>query len=238
MKILENFAQNLIPKMRTRGNRVGITSKIGELFRKKIRNKWERSKLKNSDFTIISNTCIAGKIYHDLGLRFLTPTINLYIKPEQFVKFCNNLSYYIDQPIFQVTGNYKYPVGRIDDIFLYFKHYKTFDEAVNKWNERKSRIVWDNIFIMMTDRHLDIENGANASSCSDNIFESFDKLPFKNKICFCAKQHEQKSCFQLYEYSRKQCVGVITNIVNCFGKRMYQLSHFDYVAWLNNDKSK
>ena len=183
--------------MRTRGNRVGITSKIGELFRKKIRNKWERSKLKNSDFTIISNTCIAGKIYHDLGLRFLTPTINLY-----------------------------------------FKHYKTFDEAVNKWNERKSRIVWDNIFIMMTDRHLDIENGANASSCSDNIFESFDKLPFKNKICFCAKQHEQKSCFQLYEYSRKKCVGVITDIVNCFGKRMYQLSHFDYVAWLNNDKSK
>lgn len=217
---------------------MGIVSKLGEWWRKIFRNKLDRSRLTNENFTIISNTCIAGKIYHDLGLKFLTPTINLYIKPEQFVKFCSNLKYYLNQPIVQVKGNYKYPVGQIEDIFLYFKHYKTFDEAVTKWNERKSRIVWDNMFVMMTDRHLDIENEAIASSCNDNVFRLFDKLSFENKICFCAKQHEQKTCFQLHEFSCEKCVGVITDIVNCFGKRMYQLSHFDYVAWLNNGKSK
>ena len=116
---------------------MGIVSKLGERWRKLFRNKWDRSRLKNKNFSIIANTCIAGKIYHDLGLKFLTPTINLYIKPDHFVKFCSNLSYYLNQPISQVTGEYKYPVGRIDDVYLYFKHYKTFEEGVSKWNERK-----------------------------------------------------------------------------------------------------
>ncbi len=217
---------------------MGIVSKLGERWRKLFRNKWDRSRLKNKNFSIIANTCIAGKIYHDLGLKFLTPTINLYIKPDHFVKFCSNLSYYLNQPISQVTGEYKYPVGRIDDVYLYFKHYKTFEEGVSKWNERKKRINWNNCFIMMTDRLIDIEHGAVASSCEENVIEDFDSLPYENKICFCAKKYHTKSCYQLLEFSSRKCVGVITEIVNVFGKRMYQLSHFDYVKWINHGESK
>lgn len=215
-----------------------IRTKVGEKSRSFFRNRVDRYRLKNDGFTIISNTCIAGKIYHDLGMRFFTPTINLYIKPEDFVKFCANIDYYLEQAITEVKGNYKYPVGKLGDIYLYFKHYKTFDEGVSKWNERKKRINWNKIFIMMTDRHLDIENDAVASSCEDSVFEQFDALPYENKVCFCAKQHRQKSCYQLLEFSNKECVGVITEIVNIFGKRMYQLSNFDYVEWINHGKSK
>ena len=171
-------------------------------------------------------------------MKFLTPTINLYIKPEQFVKFCSNIDYYLNQPIVPVKGNYTYPVGRINDIFFYFKHYATFEDAVKKWEERKKRINWNNLFFIMTDRHIDIENDGQTDSCSDDVLNLFDKLPFKNKICFCAKKHDQKSCFQLVEYSEKKCVGVITEIVNIFGKRMYQQSHFDYIEWINHGKSK
>lgn len=38
------------------------------------------------------------------------------------------------------------PIGLIDDVEVVFLHYKTFDEAVEKWNRRKSRINWDNLY--------------------------------------------------------------------------------------------
>ena len=38
------------------------------------------------------------------------------------------------------------PIGILDDIEVIFLHYKSEDEAYQKWNRRKERIVWDNIF--------------------------------------------------------------------------------------------
>ena len=56
--------------------------------------------------TIISNNCAGGAIMHELGMEFRTPTINLQILPEQFPKFCKNLSYYLTSelnPCFDLT---------------------------------------------------------------------------------------------------------------------------------------
>ena len=52
----------------------------------KRRNRIRREKLKNNDFTIISSECAGGVIYHDLGLRFDSPTINLWFKPDDYLK--------------------------------------------------------------------------------------------------------------------------------------------------------
>lgn len=41
-----------------------------------------RSKLKNHDFTIISNTCVGGVITHYVGEQFRSPTVNLIIYEE------------------------------------------------------------------------------------------------------------------------------------------------------------
>ena len=43
--------------------------------------------LKNKDFTIISHNCVGGVIYHDLGLKFNTPTINLFFMAKDFIKY-------------------------------------------------------------------------------------------------------------------------------------------------------
>ena len=61
--------------------------------------KKKRLDLKNYDFTIISSNCIGGVISHKLGLRFMSPTVNLFIEPSSFVKFCKNLTYYFEQPL-------------------------------------------------------------------------------------------------------------------------------------------
>ena len=87
--------------------------KIGKKYRKLIRNKIERKKIKNKEFTILSNTCIGGIIYNDLGQRFLSPTINLYITPKDFVEFLENLDDYLSSEIEPVKSLLNYPIGKI-----------------------------------------------------------------------------------------------------------------------------
>ena len=41
---------------------------------------------KNDDFTLIARDCIGGILYHQLGLKFLTPTINLFLTPKSVLK--------------------------------------------------------------------------------------------------------------------------------------------------------
>ncbi len=64
-------------------------------YRKRLRNK-------NKTPTIISNNCIGGIIYHDLGLEFMSPTINLFFKNEDFFTFLNDIEYYINQVPYEV----------------------------------------------------------------------------------------------------------------------------------------
>ncbi len=84
-------------------------------------------RLKNTDFTIISSNCVGTIIYHDMGLPFLTPTINLTISMRDLVKMAGNLRWYMDQELVEVRTRRRmsaqvywgrYPVN--------FVHYGTF----------------------------------------------------------------------------------------------------------------
>ena len=91
-------------------------------FFKKYRDKQYRSRFTNQDITILSMNCTGGILYHDLGLQFLSPTVNLYMKAEDFIKFCENLKCYlsIDEMIPckepDIAENRKYPVAYLGDI--------------------------------------------------------------------------------------------------------------------------
>jgi uncharacterized protein (DUF1919 family) len=80
-----------------------IYTYISKFFRI-LRNIVDKYQLKNYDFSIISNTCIGSVISSDLGLRFLSPTVNLYIKPSDFVTFLQNIDFYLSQELSQVYG--------------------------------------------------------------------------------------------------------------------------------------
>lgn len=57
---------------------------------------------------------MGGIIYHDLGCKFLSYTINLKILPDDFVELLSHLKYYLTQDILQATEmNENYPVGKI-----------------------------------------------------------------------------------------------------------------------------
>lgn len=79
---------------------------------------------------------MGGLLYHDLNKQFNSPTINLYFNSSDFIKFVNNLEYYLSLDIL-FKEDTVYPIGVIDNIEIHFLHYKNNDEALKKWNNRK-----------------------------------------------------------------------------------------------------
>ena len=114
-----------------------------------------RRKLKNDHFSIICSNCIGGTIYHRLGKQFLSPTINLFIRERQFVPFCLHLKYYLSQEPQLVESDAPYPIGKLcgdgeelPDIEIHFNHDRDPAAAFRKWNERKQRVDWDNLYLI------------------------------------------------------------------------------------------
>lgn len=206
------------------------------------RNHFERNKLKTKRFSIISNTCIGGVIYHDMGVQFQSPTVNIYIRPHDFVHFCENIHYYLQLPLVEEAYNQKigYPVAMLGDIKLYCKHYFSFDDVKMSWEKRKKRIDWDHSYFIMTDRDFvpPISVTKTICACSEETIRKFNNLPFQNKVCIVQnKNYVQKyeSCRQLMKGCDKNCVGIITNIIGLSGKRMYQyVKNFDYIRFIND----
>ena len=86
--------------------------------------------LKQSNLSILASNCWAGICYHYLGLKFLSPTINMFFGRKDFNKFLTNLEYYLSLSIESAGNRYEediqryYPVGKLGDLSLYFNHYE------------------------------------------------------------------------------------------------------------------
>lgn len=184
-----------------------------------------RLKNKNKDITIISNNCIGGVIYKELGLKFNSPTVNLYIKPSDFVKFCKNIeSYIIKELEFVDDKNFDFPVAKLGDIKIYFMHYESIEHASFKWNERCKRINFDNIYFIMVDK----------DGCTSKDMEQFEKISYKNKIILTNKNYyKYKSCNYISGFENKKEIGNLMEYKNVYGKKYYD--SFDFVKWFNSN---
>lgn len=134
--------------------------------------------LKKSNLSIICSNCWGGVVYNKLGLEFLSPTINMFFRVNQFNQFVGNLKYYLSQPVkYKCTGfnqelNIEYPIGLIDDIELHFNHTTDFNLAVTLWNKRKQRVNYNNLLIV------------SYSEFDEEVIQQFNQLNYKNKIIF------------------------------------------------------
>lgn len=192
---------------------------------RKIKNRKLRERLTNSTVSIISNNCTGGVISHDLGLRFLSPTVNLFMDANDFVKFCENLEYYLSIENIEEKNDTTrtYPVGKLGDITLYFVHYKTFEDACAKWMERKKRVDLNNIRILGCDR-----DGMN-----EELMDRFELLPYP-KVLFTHLPMNKKSAYYIKGYEKEKEVGLILEGIGWTGKRI--IDQFDYVTFLNKGK--
>lgn len=159
-----------------------INNKIRHLYNA-ILNACYRRKLRNNNFTIITDTCIGGVMYHKLGKQFLSPTINLWMHDVDFYNFINHLKEYLAMELKFVRGVADYPTAYLGDILIHFNHYHTEEEAASKWYERCKRINYDNLFIICSDR-----------PCGDAItyeqIASLKSIPCKGKVVFSNRHYD------------------------------------------------
>lgn len=191
-----------------------------EKYIEMIRSHYDYSKETPS---ILCSTCIGGMIYNNLGLRFLTPTINLWCTAEDLSKIAGNPEKYFSHDIEFIHNDkdydYSHPVGRIDDVVIYFTHYKTESEAASKWYERRERFNYDNVYIITDDIGL-TEQGRQRLINSKHkrliIFSADDKT---NEYSFIYKCYKNGV---LGHYSVRGLLGMAA-----FEKE------FDYASWLS-----
>ena len=196
------------------------------IYRKEV---IEQMRCKNEveHVSIISSNCIGGILSHDLGIRFESPTINLFFSANDFIKFVKNLKYYlsIDFDYFEKSERGGgYPVGHLEDITIHFVHYKTEEECKEKWNRRKLRVDFDNILLIFTDR-----NGLTTE-----MLQEFLNLPYK-KLVYVSKKEMciTNECIYVPGFEKEKNVGEMDKYADWTGHRYYE-KYVDIVGWLNS----
>lgn len=202
--------------------------------KRKIRN----CMLHNKEIAIISNNCIGGKLAHDFGLRLNSPIVNMQIVPEDYIRFLKNMEYYLSIEVDEVKeineeclekykkvggSKIEFPVGRIDDIYLYFAHETDFESAVEKWNRRKSRMKGKKKFYILAAKKVIYEKE----------IQEFAKLELKNKLLLVIDEPvkiENCECI---------CLNVPKGIHfmdRIQGSYRYYYECFPFLKWLNQEQ--
>lgn len=165
-------------------------------------------KLQRSRLSILSMNCFGGFVSHTLGLPFRTPTINMLFAEQDYVRFLRAPRDYMEKPLvlketrWQPVLKFDYPVFTLGDVDLNMNHYSDFDAAVAKWNARKQRINWYNLFVTMYTE-------------DENILREFDELPYGKKVCFVPfKSDVDSAWYSLYQPTEDV---PLWKIVNGFG---------------------
>ncbi len=194
----------------------------------------QRRKLKNRDFSIIGNNCFAGGMYHKFGLQYNTPTIWTYIFPDDYIRFLENLDWYLKQPLmfkketshdmahkFCQLTNRTYPIGVLGgDIEIHFMHYHTEAETTEKWARRAARLNRENLFVVFSD----------GSEYHEELLERYEKLPYKHKIFFSSKPCPNSQCTVFVED-----YAMAEHVYDSTRNRRYE-KYIDLVKWLNGEE--
>ncbi len=195
-----------------------------------------RKKNKNKDFTLISQNCIGGVIYSDLGLEFKSPTINMFIEDENFVKLVENLEYYMsveaealcERFVDPIDNSIVYPKIKIRDIEVCCLHYKNCEQAIDAWERRRKRVNLNNVYV--------IGNSWNLHE-NEELIKRLSNTKYKTVI-FTYHSYSNDKCIQLTEkYWFKDKRNVVRpNLTDRMPYSVYKYfeKKFDFVRWLND----
>lgn len=181
----------------------------------------DRLRLKNTDFSFVSDDCWSIFMYNQLGLEYSSPLLGTYLDSKEYFKLLSNLKYYLTQKLEIIEDpEYDYVVAMLDDVKIRFPHEKSPTKALMNWNRRIQRFNWNNFYVK-------------ANLPSEEYAKKFDSLPFKNKIGFSKEPYPYKSCIHLDKY--KEIYPYIPAILNdyTYFAFFYTPAYVDMIAWLN-----
>lgn len=183
-----------------------------------------RKRNNNVDFTLMVGNCMGGYIYHQLGVKFKSPTINLMIYDDDFYKMVSNLDYYLKQE-FVAYKDPEYPnipTAKLADIVIHFTHYNSVEEGVLVWKRRQLRINLDNLYIIAADMRL-----------TERQIADYGKVKCKKIVVFTSKKYDYPWCLHVKRFNGQEKMGPYIN-KTLSGKWLFE-EFFDYVGWLNSD---
>lgn len=190
-----------------------------------------RRRFNNPNVTILSHNCLGGVISHDLGIRFNSPFVNLWLYPKDFIKYCRNIEYYRNCKLRFLSneidhlGRSGYPVAMLGDIKIHFLHYKSNEEAENTWYERTKRMNLDNIRCIMSE----------CDTCTLDDLKEFSKLQYPT-VALVHKNYDYiGNTIYIKGFEDSEEIGnTMVYKPNCyFGKKYYD--DFDFVSFLNKE---
>ncbi|MBQ9115146.1 MAG: DUF1919 domain-containing protein [Clostridia bacterium] len=180
-----------------------------------------RSRLTNHDFSLFSPACMGGVICSDLGVRFNSPTVNLLIRFDDFLRLMENLSYYLSlTPVPTKREGKHFPVLLLGDIKIYCVHYHSNKKAIQKWVERAKRVNYDDIRVIMSG--LPWQN--------EDIVRRFEALPYKKMVVTDYPDAPQKDYVKKIVTNRGK-TATLFNYKNFKGQRYYD--QVDFVEFFN-----
>ena len=185
-------------------------------------NKKARERLINKDFSVFSSSCIGGVVCSDMGVRFNSPTVNVFIPFTDFLKMMENLPYYMSlTPKKAPREGHLYPVITVGDVKVYCVHYHTYKSAIDKWVARAKRVNYDDVRIIL----------GGLPWGNEELMARFEALPYKKLIV----TSYDKAPDDDYVFKVKEKMGrtaTTFNFKNIKGERFYD-NHVDFVDFFN-----
>ncbi len=195
---------------------------LGSVFRLPYFSLVEYLNLKKRRPSILSSNCLAGMIYHMLGMPVNVPTYNCFCKTDTFYEFLMNIEACLDDTMEEydteslgmlneaTNDRFKYmPKGVLSNnknIVWYFNHTNDISNSIEYWNKKRTLVNRDEIFALCY-----IKNEAQ--------FEMFKKLNM-NKVGFAIDNYDNENIIYIKEW--KECLNI---------RRM---SDFDWLIYIMN----
>ena len=190
----------------------------------------DRRRLRNGDFTIISNDCWGAEVYRHLGRPYNTPFVGGFLFAPCYLTLLKDLRGYLTGPVeFTKVSRYEsvnedrssgrapaYPIAVLGgDVEIHYNHYSE-EEAREKYERRAQRVNYDNLFVKTsTEKEL----------WDTELLQEFDALPYARKVCLAGRDYPSVRC-------AKKIRWYTTNGTALFS---ICLPQFDLVGWLNGE---
>ncbi len=174
----------------------------------------------------ISNNCVAGHIYELTNHLQISPTLNTGISPEDFIKLCFDIRYYLNKPlenihmeriVYKDTNRIEnYPAANVGDIKICFVHNYNLYNVEKRWRMLTDRLDYNNICFILSD---------NIDNIQIDLRRKFAELKnphyfFRNRCAFIPDGNTD-NCIFLPDYIFRWTDRVIEN-------------EFDLVDWINH----
>lgn len=193
-----------------------------------------RRLLKNKEITLLCPNCLGGILFHDLDLKFNSPTVNLMMTQRDFLQMVFNLDKYQKGTLhFYEDSEMSCPCAYLEaenlpSLKIIFTHYNNDEEAYLKWNERYARIKRENMFICLQER----------DGITLDQIKHLSTLDVKGIVVFTAHEYDDVP-YVVYidKYKSDGNVGNILERNHFTGMREYE-KYFDFVRWFNEANGK